>query len=191
MLGPSETPGRNRRRVRNTRWPLEDLSQAARRPLTGRDAAAAIAADAADRKRLAPLMRSSLAPFCRSQPGQRHTTTARHLRAAESLGRRAARSAALVCRRRPIICACPMVDRHPTFWTWWTVDLRPPISGALQRAMKEGVSIAYGGIVRRARSDEERVKVCVRPLAIRSTGRNLLSDLLGARGPPPGSVRRF
>ena len=49
-------------------------------------------------------------------------------------------------------------------------DLRSAISGALQRAMKEGVSVAYGGIVRRRGPDEERLKVCARPLAIRSTG---------------------
>ncbi len=49
-------------------------------------------------------------------------------------------------------------------------DLRSAISGALQRAMKDEVAIAYGGIVRLAGPDEEFLKVCVRPLAIRSTG---------------------
>ena len=49
-------------------------------------------------------------------------------------------------------------------------DLRLAISGALQRAAKEGVAISYSGVVRRDGSEEERLKVCVRPLTIRSSG---------------------
>ncbi len=47
-------------------------------------------------------------------------------------------------------------------------DLRLAISGALQRAMKENVAIAYGGVARQTGSDE-RLKVCVRPLPIRTS----------------------
>ncbi len=49
-------------------------------------------------------------------------------------------------------------------------DLRMAISGALQRAIKEGTAISYGGVVRRGASTEERLKVCVRPFPVRSSG---------------------
>ncbi|HET6882111.1 MAG TPA: chemotaxis protein CheB, partial [Pirellulales bacterium] len=49
-------------------------------------------------------------------------------------------------------------------------DLRLAIAGALQRAAKEGTAISYGGVVRRAGETEERLKVCVRPFGIKSTG---------------------
>ena len=49
-------------------------------------------------------------------------------------------------------------------------DLRLAISGALQRAVKEGGPIGYGGVLRHSGSGEERLRVSVRPLAVRGTG---------------------
>jgi len=59
---------------------------------------------------------------------------------------------------RPSVDILDIVDR----------DLESAISGALRRAMKEGV-VAYGGFVR-AESGNERLQASVRPVAIRSSG---------------------
>jgi two-component system CheB/CheR fusion protein len=48
-------------------------------------------------------------------------------------------------------------------------DLRLAVSGALQRAIKEGGPISYGGVPRATDSGEERLKVSVRPLPVLST----------------------
>lgn len=49
-------------------------------------------------------------------------------------------------------------------------DLRLAISGALQRAAKESAPVGYGGVLRHAGGDEERLRVSVRPFAVRGTG---------------------
>jgi two-component system, chemotaxis family, CheB/CheR fusion protein len=49
-------------------------------------------------------------------------------------------------------------------------DLRLAISGALQRAAKEGGPVGYGGVSRQSGGDEERLRVSVRPFAVRGTG---------------------
>jgi two-component system CheB/CheR fusion protein len=49
-------------------------------------------------------------------------------------------------------------------------DLRLAISGALQRAAKESAAVGYGGVLRHSGGGEERLRVSVRPLAIRGTG---------------------
>jgi two-component system CheB/CheR fusion protein len=49
-------------------------------------------------------------------------------------------------------------------------DLRLAISGALQRAAKEIAPVGYGGVLRHSGGDEERLRVSVRPFAVRGTG---------------------
>lgn len=49
-------------------------------------------------------------------------------------------------------------------------DLRLAISGALQRAAKELAPVGYGGVLRHSGGGEERLRVSVRPLAVRGTG---------------------
>jgi len=49
-------------------------------------------------------------------------------------------------------------------------DLRLAISGALQRAAKESAPVGYGGVLRHSSGDEERLRVSVRPFAVRGTG---------------------
>ncbi len=49
-------------------------------------------------------------------------------------------------------------------------DLRLAISGALQRAMKESAPVGYGGVLRHSGGGEERLRVSVRPFAVRGTG---------------------
>ena len=51
-------------------------------------------------------------------------------------------------------------------------DLRLAISGALRRATKEGVPIAYGGMRRSTGDTEEHLRVIVRPLNLRGAGEN-------------------
>lgn len=49
-------------------------------------------------------------------------------------------------------------------------DLRLAISGALQRAAKEDGPVGYGGVSRHSGGGEERLRVSVRPFAVRGTG---------------------
>lgn len=49
-------------------------------------------------------------------------------------------------------------------------DLRLAISGALQRAAKDSAAVAYGGVLRRSGDAEERLRLSVRPVAVRGTG---------------------
>jgi len=66
-------------------------------------------------------------------------------------------------------------------------DLRLAISGALQRALKERTPVAYGGVVRCADVEGERLRVCVRPLAIRDTGETYFLISLETEAPAPAA----